>query len=71
MAYWYNVKTNQVETDQDRSRDEDVMGPYGSEAEAREALTSARSRTEAWDEEDERRAREDGDEPDAPGTLGL
>lgn len=52
MAYWYNVKTNQVETDQDRSRDEDVMGPYGSEAEAREALTTARSRTEAWDEED-------------------
>ena len=28
------------------------MGPYGSEAEARNALATARARTEKWDEED-------------------
>ncbi|AKT52114.1 hypothetical protein [Arsenicicoccus sp. oral taxon 190] len=71
MAYWYNVRTRQVETDDDRARDEDVMGPYDTHEAASSALSSARQRTEAWDEEDERRAREDGDEPDTPNALGL
>ncbi|WP_409485485.1 methionine aminopeptidase [Arsenicicoccus dermatophilus] len=68
MAYWFNVKTRQVETDENRSRDEDVMGPYATESEARAALTTAQARTQAWDEEDERREDEDGHRPNA---LGL
>lgn len=71
MAYWYNVKTRQVETDDNRSRDEDVMGPYQSEADAQNALATAQARTEAWDEEDERRRREDGEDPDEPGIAGF
>jgi len=52
VSYWYNVSTGQVETDDDRSRGADVMGPYPSEAEAAKALESARERTDKWDDED-------------------
>lgn len=52
MSYWFNTTTGQVETDDDRGQAADVMGPYGSEAEARDALKSARDRTEQWDRED-------------------
>lgn len=52
MSFWYNVDTKQVETDDNRSRDANVMGPYDSEAEARGALDTAREKTEKWDEED-------------------
>ena len=34
VAYWYNIATKQVETDDNRSRNDDVMGPYETEAEA-------------------------------------
>ena len=34
MAYWFNIETQQVETDDNRSQGEDVMGPYETEAEA-------------------------------------
>lgn len=62
MAYWFNIETRQVETDDNRSQNADVMGPYETEAEAANALETARRRTEEWDEE-ERREREwrDGD----------
>ena len=52
MAYWYNIVTQQVETDANRSRNDDVMGPYDTEDEARNALVSARQNTEQWDAED-------------------
>jgi hypothetical protein len=52
MSFWYNVDTGQVETDENRSRGANIMGPYATEAEARGALESARARTEKWDEED-------------------
>jgi len=52
VSYWYNVSTGQVETDENRSRGVDVMGPYSSEAEAAKALDSARARTDKWDDED-------------------
>ncbi len=54
MAYWYNISTGQVESDENRSQNADVMGPYDTEAEASEALATARAKTEAWDEEDRR-----------------
>ncbi|KGN34558.1 methionine aminopeptidase [Knoellia sinensis KCTC 19936] len=52
MAYWYNIQTKQVETDENRSRNDDVMGPYATEDEARNALSSAAENTEQWDAED-------------------
>ncbi|MEO7061307.1 MAG: methionine aminopeptidase [Lapillicoccus sp.] len=52
MSYWYNVKTGQVEDDDNRGQGADVLGPYDSEADAAKALDTARDRTEKWDEED-------------------
>lgn len=49
MVYWFNTRTRQVETDEDRSRDEEVMGPYDTREEAAEAFEIARRRTEEWD----------------------
>ncbi len=54
MAYWYNVDTGEVETDQTRGQNATVLGPYDSADEARRALETAREKTEAWDEEDRR-----------------
>ncbi|MDV3220807.1 methionine aminopeptidase [Intrasporangium sp.] len=52
MSFWYNVRTGEVETDENRSRADEVMGPYETVEEARQALETARARTEKWDEED-------------------
>jgi hypothetical protein len=59
--FWFNIRTGQVETEYDKSRGADLMGPYASEAEASQALQAAAERTEQWDEED-RRWREGDDE---------
>jgi hypothetical protein len=52
MAFWYNLSTGRVETDEDKSQSDDLMGPYDTEADAANALELARRRTERWDEED-------------------
>lgn len=52
MSYWFNTSTGQVETDETRGQDQDVMGPYDTQEEASRALQTARERTEKWDEED-------------------
>jgi hypothetical protein len=52
VSFWYNVDTGQVETDENRSRGEQVLGPYATEAEARAALDTAHAKTEKWDAED-------------------
>ncbi|MBM6403661.1 methionine aminopeptidase [Phycicoccus sp. CSK15P-2] len=52
MPYWYNVDTGQVETDETRSQDADVLGPYETEEAASRALTTAREKTERWDAEE-------------------
>ena len=62
--FWFNVRTGCVETDYDKSQGKDLMGPYTTQAEAENALRSARERTRSWDEED-RRWREGDDEGDA------
>lgn len=54
MAYWFNIATRRVESDEDRSQGADLMGPYATEAEAAAALETARQKTEEWDEEDRR-----------------
>lgn len=52
MAYWFNVDSGQVETDEVRSQDANVMGPYATRDAAAKALETARSNTEKWDRED-------------------
>ena len=52
MPYWYNVDTKSVETDENRSQNANVMGPYDTHEEAAAALETAARRTAEWDEED-------------------
>ena len=52
MAYWYNVETGKVETDETKGQGDDLMGPYDTEDDASRALETARRKTERWDEED-------------------
>lgn len=52
MSYWFNVDTGQVETEETRSQDADVLGPYETHEAAAAALTTARENTERWDAED-------------------
>lgn len=63
MSFWYNVDTGQVETDDNRSRGEQVLGPYATEAEAQAALDTAHKKTEHWDSQDR-----DWNERGASGT---
>jgi hypothetical protein len=62
MPYWYNVATGQVEEDVNRSRDDDVMGPYATKEEAANALSHARENTERWDAEDRKWNDADGED---------
>jgi hypothetical protein len=50
--YWFNTRTGQVETDETKSRGEDLMGPYPTHEAAARAFQTAREKTEKWDEED-------------------
>lgn len=59
MPYWFNVDSGQVESDDNRSQDANVLGPYATEQEAENALQHARENTEKWDAED--RAWDEGD----------
>ena len=34
MSFWFNVSTGQVEDDENKSRGEEVMGPYATREEA-------------------------------------
>jgi hypothetical protein len=52
VRYWYNVRTGQVQSDDERGPGEDVMGPYDTREEAAHALRTAREKTEKWDAED-------------------
>jgi hypothetical protein len=52
VAFWYNVVSGQVESDENKSQGDDLMGPYATQDEAAKALESAAARTKAWDDED-------------------
>lgn len=54
MQYWYNVDSGQVESDEDRSPNANVMGPYDTPEAAQNALQTAHAKSEQWDEEDRR-----------------
>lgn len=52
MQYWYNVDKRQVEDDTNRSRNDNVLGPYDSREDAEHALAHAQENTDKWDAED-------------------
>lgn len=54
MKFWFNVKTGQVEADDDpeRARIAYLMGPYASEEEAAGAVERAAERTAQWEDEE-------------------
>jgi hypothetical protein len=52
MVFWYNIESGQVEPDESKSQSADLMGPYDTEEQARNALQTAAEKTAAWDEED-------------------
>lgn len=54
MPFWFNTKTNQVESADDpgRARSADLMGPYDTEDEASRAYEIAAEKTAKWDEEE-------------------
>ncbi|MCA1782503.1 MAG: methionine aminopeptidase [Dermatophilaceae bacterium] len=52
VQYWYNIRKGCVESDENRSQNDDVMGPYDTPDEAEAALATARAKTERWDDED-------------------
>ncbi|MGE9807151.1 MULTISPECIES: methionine aminopeptidase [unclassified Janibacter] len=62
MGFWFNINTGQVETDDNKGPSENLMGPYESEADARNAIATAAEKTEQWDDED--RAWEGDTEPE-------
>ena len=52
MAYWFNVDSKQVESDDNRSADANVLGPYDTMEEAGNALQHAQENTDKWDAQD-------------------
>jgi len=52
MAYWYNVTKGTVEDDSNKSRGEQLLGPFTTQDEATHALQHARENTEKWDADD-------------------
>ena len=42
MKYWYNVKSALIEDDDTRSSPDDLLGPFGTMDEARNALVKAK-----------------------------
>jgi len=53
MQYWFNIRTGQVEADDVKSREDELMGPYATQEAAASAYALARKRTEEWDKDDE------------------
>ena len=52
MSFWYNVKTKQVETDEDRSPASDILGPYSSHEAAAAAIATAAEHRDEQDAEE-------------------
>jgi hypothetical protein len=64
--FWFNTRTQSVETDSDRGQSKDLLGPFPSQEAAEQALASAARRTHDWDEDDRKWKDGDGSGP-APG----
>ena len=52
MAYWYNVKTRLVETDEDRSGSNDLLGPFATRVDAEQALATSEAHSRAAEASD-------------------
>jgi hypothetical protein len=52
--FFYNVRTGQVEELANRGQSKDLLGPYPTREAAENALTTAKQRTEDWDEQERR-----------------
>ena len=50
--FFYNLATGAVEEGR-QSRGQDLMGPYGTRAEAQAALATAAKRSKDWEQEDQ------------------
>lgn len=48
-AYWYCIKHDRVEREDEGCANKERLGPYDSHAEASRALEIAADRTEAWE----------------------
>ena len=51
--FWFNTQTKTVEKGR-QSHYRDLMGPYPTQQAAEQALTTAASRNDSWDDEDDR-----------------
>ncbi len=51
-AFYYNIRTGQVEQLASKGQSKDLLGPYTSRESAQQALDLARQRTEQWDEQE-------------------
>jgi hypothetical protein len=58
--YYWCLRHNRVETDDDKCPERFLLGPFGTADEASHALEKVRERNEEWDAED---ARWHGDTP--------
>ena len=52
MAFWFNLDTKSVETDETRGQGANVLGPYETQAEAARALEKVADNNDKWDDED-------------------
>lgn len=52
--YWWCLKHKRVETDADRGKASDRLGPYPTAADAEKALDTVAARNATWDAEDRR-----------------
>lgn len=53
MAYWYNIRTKQVEDEEHTSAKDHLLGPYETREDASRAIEKAAENTRRWDEETE------------------
>lgn len=51
--WWYCLKHHTVESDEDRCKAADRLGPYASREEAERALDTVAERNERWDSQDD------------------
>ncbi len=51
--WWFNLKTHAVESDSDRGKAADRLGPYGSREEAEHAMERVAQRNEQADSADD------------------
>ena len=54
MNYYWCLRHQRVETDDDKCDVTQLLGPYATSAEAANALKKVKDRNESWEAEDER-----------------